>query len=328
MILQVGALAAVAGAVIGLFRESGDAIWQSMLISGLTGALIGTGCSAVEDLAFSDPRRRFARRLPPVVLMIIRATAYSLIIVIGLAIPQLLIGRPLPWHNPDFGEVFAISALVALAFSTGTEIMRLLGREATLALLTGRYNRPRLENRVVIFADVIGSTALAERVGELRFHHFLQDVAQDLAEAVEMTRGDVHRYVGDAVIVTWPMRRGLDKAACLQCALRMHAMLAERAAFYRETYQAEAKLRVAIHCGQVAAGEIGDWKKEIALLGDTMNTTARIESAAKHFQASTVLSDEVVRRLPAENRGHLKRLPGYAAAGKQQELVLWTADDP
>ena len=106
----------------------------------------------------------------------------------------------------------------------------------------------------------------------------------------------------------------------------MHGSLAKRAVIYRTRYGTEATIRVAIHCGRVAAGEIGDWKKEIALLGDTMNTTARIESAAREFGTATVLSDDVVRRLPEEMRERLRPLPAYAAAGKQDVLRLWATD--
>lgn len=50
----------------------------------------------------------------------------------------------------------------------------------------------------------------------------------------------------------------------------------------------------------------GDWKIEVALLGDTMNTTARIEGAARRFGASTVLSNAVVQKLPEAARSGLR----------------------
>jgi len=224
--------------------------------------------------------------------------------------------------------VFAISALVAFAFSTGAEITRLLGKEATIALVSGRYGRPRLEDRVVLFADIVGSTSLAERIGELRFHDFMREVFLDVAEAIEVSQGDVHKYVGDAVIVTWPLKRGVQEGACLVAALAMHKALADRALFYRKEFDAEARLRISLHCGTVAAGEIGDWKKEIALLGDVMNTTARIENAAREYGVATVLSDDLVQQLPSETRHGLERLQNYTAAGKKIELVLWAPNGP
>lgn len=333
-IVKITIWAAAVGVLIGAVRASEGAFWIEAAMGGLTGTVIGLGCSVSEFVFLSNPKSRMTRRLPSVALMLLRATVYSLFIVLGMVLPDLLTGTPPAWTDPEFSEVvtashlFVISAVVAFVISTGFEVTRLLGKEATIALVSGRYTRPRLEDRVILFADVVGSTALAERIGELRFHDFLGEVAQDLAEAVELSRGDVHKYVGDAVIVTWPLKLGVRNGACLLCAEDMHRALAASAALYRERFDTEARLRVAIHCGQVAAGEIGDWKKEIALLGDAMNTTARIESAARDLGVSTILSDDVVNRLPDEHRARLRRLPRYTAAGKQHDLVLWTTETP
>jgi len=140
--------------------------------------------------------------------------------------------------------------------------------------------------------------------------------------------GCAYRYVGEAVTVPWALPKGRKNGACLACAMQMHETLKERAPRYQARFGAVPKLRVAVHCGQVAAGEIGDWKKEISLLGDAMNTAARIEGAARDLGAATVLSEDVVRRFPQEVRNTLTQLPAYQAHGKQSALTLWTVDHP
>jgi len=323
IVLNVAAISAGIGIVIGLLRAEDGAFGEAMFAGALTGGFIGLACSVVEYLFLSNVRFKFTRRLPPVALGAVRAIIFGVIIVFGLTAPVFVVEIPLPWRDPDFFEMFAISAGIATAMSIGIEVARLLGSEATFALFSGRYHRPRLEDRVVLFADLVGSTALAERIGDLRFHTYLQDVALDLAGPIEQARGNVYRYVGDAVIVTWPLGKGVQNAVCLTCAMNMHQVLEQRAASYLHRFGSEARLRVSLHCGHVAAGEIGDWKKEIALLGDTMNTAARIESAAKIMGEATVLSDALVQQLPEETRSNLRPLPPYAAAGKSERLKLW-----
>ncbi len=325
-IARIGLWAALIGAVIGGFGASDTDFWLAVALGALTGAFIGLSAAITETYCLSNPRLRIARRLPPILVMALRAALYSVFIVVGLALPGLFNDEPALWHDPDFAQSFALSAVAAFVISTGVEITQLLGKEATIALVSGRYYRPRLEDRVILFADIVGSTPIAERIGELRFHDFLGEVTHDLAEPVDLARGDVYKYVGDALIVTWPLARGLAEGACVSCAEDMHRVLADRAEIYRMRFGSEAMLRIAIHCGQVAAGEIGEWKKEIALLGDAMNTTARIEGAARDLGVATVLSDDLVRQLPETIRGKLRRLPDYAAAGKQDPLVLWTPD--
>ena len=326
LILRIVAISVVLGAGIGLARSPSEDLVLSAAIGSLIGALISIGCACAEVFVFSNTSFRFARVLPPALLMLLRAATYVAVILLGLSFPSLLLGEPRPWDLPGFWPMFFSSVGIAFTFSLATETIRLLGTEATMALVTGRYTRPRLEERVVMFADIAGSTELAERIGELAFHRFLRDVFLDLAPAIEATRGDVYRYIGDAVIVTWPIARGLENGNCLRCADHMHARLASRAAFYQRRYDVDIKLRVALHSGEVAAGEIGDWKKEIALLGDVMNSTARMESATKTYDVATALSDTLVKRLPEAYAKGLRRLPDFAAKGKSSDLALWTPD--
>ncbi len=314
------------GLFIGLLRAGEQSFITDVSVGMLTGVLIGFSCSCSEFFVFSNSRLRMARQMPLWQLLLLRTIVWCVCILAGMSLPNWLFGQPWQHLDAHFIENFAISAAIAFAFSSGIEISRLLGTEATTALITGRYARPRLENRVVLFADLVGSTALAERLGELQFHAFLSDVAQDFADPIYKTGGDVHRYIGDAVIVTWPLEKGVKNGASLNCALGMHRTLDRRASFYRTRYDTEPGIRVAIHCGQVAAGEIGDWKKEIALLGDTMNTTARIESAARDLGEQIVLSDDLAKRLPDTLRTPIRVLPAYEAAGKQDKLTLWAVD--
>lgn len=306
-----------------LFADGYESPFDSV-VAGATGLIIGSGCLVVEMAFLSNQSIRWLRQIPLIVIIGFRAVAYSIIIVIGLIFPALvLLGRK-GWLEPDFLFYFLISATIAFAISTVVELFRLLGREATLAIFTGRYRRPRQENRIVLFADLIGSTALAERLGELKFHEFLSDVSYDLSQPIERNRGEVHRYVGDAVIVTWPMTDPKSYERSVSCAEGMLLALDRKTKEYTARYETVARIRVALHCGPVAAGEIGTWKKEIALLGDTMNTAARIENAARDFGVSVVISEGVKKGLSTGQTRGISKLPGYAARGKDENLALWT----
>lgn len=316
------------GAVIGAVRAEQGLLVVDMALGSLIGTTIALGCAGFEIYVFSNPFLRVARRVPPGVMLLIRAVSYGAVILFALSIPSWIYGSAPPWQQAGFPSLFALCTATSLVFSLAIEISRLLGREASLALVLGRYVQPRLEKRVVIFADIVGSTALAERIGEIAFHRFMRDVFQDIAPAFEAAGGDVHKYVGDAVIVTWRARNQNAESNAVRAAEALHARLAKRAAGYRKRYGTEAQVRVAIHSGEVAAGEIGDWKKEIALLGDVMNVTARIEAAAKSFGVGTVVSDDVAQQVPEHLRAGWHQLPPYVAAGKQESLTLWAIDAP
>lgn len=53
----------------------------------------------------------------------------------------------------------------------------------------------------------------------------------------------------------------------------------------------------AIHAGALVSGEMGDWKREIVMLGDTMNTTARIENVCRTKHWDYIASAVVLERI-------------------------------
>ncbi|WP_415401732.1 adenylate/guanylate cyclase domain-containing protein [Tateyamaria sp. SN3-11] len=325
--LKVIAFSMCIGALTPLIFADGYERPVDAVVGGMTGLLIGAGCLTVELTFLSNQSIRWLRQTPLVTIIGFRTITYSLIIVVGIVAPARVLLDQKLWQEPEFAFNFVISAAIASAISTSIELLRLLGREATLAIFTGQYRRPRLENRIVLFADLVGSTSLAERLGELRFHEFLSDVSYDLSLPIESNGGEVHRYVGDAVIVTWSAADPKNNERSVGCATQMLAALESKTEEYITRYGQEAKIRVALHCGPVAAGEIGTWKKEIALLGDTMNTAARIESAARDFGVEVVISDAVKEQLPSEVSKMLSQLPNYHARGKSNQLALWTISE-
>ena len=321
---KIIAVSFAVGALTAVINASGWVGFPRLLVSGLSGAMIGTGCLWFEYAVMSNRRVRWLRRVPIIAVVLMRAAVYSIVIAVSLILPPLLILGTAFWQDTDFLLSFWVSAAIAFAISTGLELLQLLGKEAALAIFTGRYRRPRLENRIVMFADLVGSTALAEAVGDLRFHELLGDIAYDLDEPIAATGGEIHRYVGDAIIATWPMERSENFVRCLICASAMIDVLARRSGTYTARYGQAMQIRIALHCGPLAAGEVGAWKKDIALLGDTMNSAARIEGAARHFDVNLVLSDAFKRNLPADIQSDLAPLPQYAAHGKEAALTLWS----
>ena len=63
----------------------------------------------------------------------------------------------------------------------------------------------------MLFVDIAGSTGLAERLGGVGIHRFLDRTFRLLTLSVVDYRGEVLDYVGDEVIVTWPRTRRRDR---------------------------------------------------------------------------------------------------------------------
>jgi adenylate cyclase len=189
------------------------------------------------------------------------------------------------------------SLVVSAIFVAATTLDRVLGGAVLLGLLTGRYLRPRQEQRVFLFADVVGSTALAERIGDVAFHRYLDRLFTELSDPVARHRGSIYRYVGDEMIVTWPLRDAGDASRALACVLDCRHTLAARAQAWRDAFGHVPDLRYVLHAGPVVTGQMGDLKREVVFLGDTVNTAARMEQLAKARGRSVVLSEAVLQHL-------------------------------
>jgi class 3 adenylate cyclase len=96
-------------------------------------------------------------------------------------------------------------------FGAAYELTRLIGGRTLLNVILGRYRHPTREERVLMFLDLTGSTRLAETLGEVRMQELLTRFFFDIDEPIVAHGGEVHGYVGDEVIVTWPLTAGLRR---------------------------------------------------------------------------------------------------------------------
>jgi len=115
----------------------------------------------------------------------------------------------------------------------------------------------------------------------------------------------------------------------------LERLAAAAPAFVRE-FGNEPRFRIAMHCGVVVAGELGDLKREISFSGDAVNTTARIEAVAKLIDCELVVSADLIEQIPLPASLSAESLGVHALAGKAREVELYavvssssgTADDP
>jgi class 3 adenylate cyclase len=113
----------------------------------------------------------------------------------------------------------------------------------------------------------------------------------------------VHAYVGDEVIVTWPLGRDLARSADpLVCVFAVQARINKLAPIYVQEFGVAPRFRAGIHAGLVMVSECGDTKRQIAYFGDTMNVAARLCEYGKLIDETLVVSAEMLRRtrIPAE----------------------------
>jgi adenylate cyclase len=184
-------------------------------------------------------------------------------------------------------------------------------------VIVGRFSAPREEQRIVAFIDLVGSTGIAERLGSVRYHAFLSDVFTRLSQVVATFSGEVHRVVGDTLIVTWPLASGDENARAFRAVFECGAALEAAAPYIERRHGESAAFRASLHCGPLVAAEIGGLKGEVALVGDAMNTASRIEQVCRTTGHRVIVSRALLKRaalpfdLTATSIG-MRRLRGKA----------------
>lgn len=145
----------------------------------------------------------------------------------------------------------------------------------------------------VLFMDVRGSTQLAESRLPYDVVFLMNHFFAAMAEAVEVAGGHYSNFTGDGLMAIFGLnsspRRGAR--AAMECALGMYEKLAEVNARLADELGAPISVGIGIHSGEAIVGKMGPPKTPIlSALGDTVNTTARLEGLTKELNAPVVVS--------------------------------------
>ncbi len=192
----------------------------------------------------------------------------------------------------------SVSLILALIYSAISEN---LGHQVFLNFFTGKYHKPVVEKRIFMFLDMKSSTTIAEKLGHLRYFKLLQAYYNTMSDAIIDSLGEVYQYIGDEIVISWKLEKGLKNAHCIRCFFAMRESLRSNQAKFREEFGIEIDFKAGIHLGEVTIGEIGALKKEIVFTGDVLNTTARIQGQCNTLQSDLLISGELKDALPSSN---------------------------
>jgi adenylate cyclase len=174
----------------------------------------------------------------------------------------------------------------------------------------------------LLFADVRGSTTLAEQMSPKEFTNSLNRFFRVAAEAVDAEHGVIDHIVGDGVMAMWiPGFVGSDHP--------QHAVVAgKRLASNLATDShlgTSFPAGVGVHTGVAWVGVVGEpGSLDFTVLGDTANTTARLGSAASGGELA--LSDEIVTAADVDTSSLERR--HLDLKGKEETFDAWIEKVP
>lgn len=353
-----------AGAQRGLFvvRESGDLVVRAQADSSPGAVAWPLPMSAGGD---DDPVvplaivRHVLRTGSPLVLDdASRAQRFSSDPYIGRRQPRSVLAVPIQRGDRFSGAIYMENNLSAGAFTGDrVEVVKLLAAQAAISmenatLYEGQVRLIEAQRRFVpvqflsslghadiaavglgefvardmsvLFADLRQFTPLVERLGPQTVIALLNGYFSRVSEPIAKAGGFIDSFNGDEIMALFPMPA--DRA--VEAGVHMRRALA---GFNLESLAQggpELDMGVGINTGPLVLGTVGSAERlKCSVVGDTVNTAARIEQLTKRYRAPFLIGEDTCAALKQPARFSLRAIDRVAAKGKMQPITLYEVLD-
>ncbi|HEX2117484.1 MAG TPA: adenylate/guanylate cyclase domain-containing protein [Alphaproteobacteria bacterium] len=196
------------------------------------------------------------------------------------------------------------------------DLARYVSPDVVDAIITSNrdFGEPTTREVAVLFADIVGFTALAERMAPTRTVSLLTSFHSRACRVVFRNGGTLDKFLGDGCMAVFGTLADAPDAPAraVRCALELQDEI-DRWNAKRATRGAAAiPLAIGIHCGRAVVGNVGDQSRlEFTVIGDAVNVASRLERLTREFGSRIAVSDTCL----AAARSLAPSLPAFHAVG-------------
>ena len=173
----------------------------------------------------------------------------------------------------------------------------------------------------VLFCDLVGSTAIAERLDPEVYRELLDRYLELVFAEIYRFEGIVNQLAGDGLMALFgaPIAHEDAPERAVRAALAIQATLGELSKRLLAERGVALRARIGIHTGIVVVGTVGnDLKMDYTAIGDTTNLAARLQSLA---EPGTILISEATHALGARRLPHARRSGPFDVKGKSEPVT-------
>ena len=180
----------------------------------------------------------------------------------------------------------------------------------------------RRKHIAVLFVDIRGFTPLSENLSPEQVVDILNSYLTIIAEAVANNGGTLDKFIGDAAMAVFNSPSDLDdyvfRAVCTAWDILSNGERLKKECLKK--YGVEVEFGIGVHCGDAVIGNIGSQNRmEYTAIGDTVNTTSRLEGVAKPGQI--LITREVARM--SGGRIDISFAGEYSLKGKRMKITAY-----
>ncbi len=198
-----------------------------------------------------------------------------------------------------------------------SEFLKSLGKENITEVGLGDL----VEREVtVVFVDIRGFTTVSEDMSPRENFLFVNGFNHRMGPIIRKNEGFILQYLGDGFMALFPKGSQNAIKASVEMHKELHQYNNERAAKKR----LPIKIGVGMQNGKLIMGITGDVERlDAAIISDTVNTAARIESLSKHYGTSILLTQECIDNLPNPEEFDFRYLGPVQLKGKHNPIDLY-----
>lgn len=153
---------------------------------------------------------------------------------------------------------------------------------------------------VILISDIRGFTTLTENYPAEDLVQGLNKYFSDMVKIIHAEQGIVDKFIGDGILAVFGLANQKDAASrALQAAMNM----IRTSNAHTSQYGLPIKVGIGLHSGEVISGNIGaEERLEYTVIGDPVNTTARLERLTKQYDTPLMISRSLYTDLSAEQK--------------------------
>ncbi len=188
----------------------------------------------------------------------------------------------------------------------------------------------------VLFADLSGYTAVAEKLDPESVKRLLERILGRLGDEVTKFGGHVDKFIGDNVMAIFgaPVAHGDDSERAVRAGLAMQAAMSEANAPLVRQHGVTFELCVGINTGEALAGHVGG---NYTVIGDSVNVAARLQAAARPgsvtvgertYRATREAIEYTALEEPLRLKGKAEPVPAWEALAMREQGAAETGLPP
>ena len=288
------------------------------------GFIFGIFVGLLEEIT---AHRRYVKISLPLQFLI---KVFGIILIVNIMLISLVVFHPEVQfetlrgflRQKEVSSPLILSLIVAFTVITYFQVEKLIGKNMLANYLKGKYKKPKKEIRVFLFLDLKSSTTISEKLGNEIYYSFLNDAIYEMSASIMETKAEIYQYVGDEIVFTWPLDKGITNNNCLKLFEKITAQLESKGSYFQKNYGYQPVFKGALHAGLVLAAEIGHIKKDIVYSGDVLNATARMESLCYKYEADILVSKSLFNLLDKKHEIIYEDLGAISLRGKDEKLEV------